>query len=127
MRVVSVFDQTSGVNAALDTGQLVLPSTVDYGTPDALVVLYEPSGAAAAGNIEVRDIDFNAATAQQIVAMPADALPHNFTIGQNSTAPAAGRNLASPLAYVPSRVKFVVPAAGVGVTVHLKVYAVFYR
>ena len=135
MFVKTIFEATSAVNTAIDTGELDLdgptgsPVSPTKGSlPDELVIEYAPSGGAmTSASIVYRDIEFEpGASDVQAWTAPADAAMHHVFIGRGSQPGTAfSRNIGGGSPIVP-RGRIIMPNGGVGITVRMVIRAYWY-
>lgn len=111
-----LYDQTSGVNAALDTGVLDLSLL----SVDALTIEELPSGAAVAGALTLIDADSGTLVS---FATAANTNPGVAGWGFNVSPTAGGTYLGGLPCPLPQRVRVQLSALGAGITGRLRILA----
>jgi len=117
---VVLFEGTSAADTAFNTGTL---NTTGY---DAVFVEEQPSGAAAAASIYLKDMGKGSvSTTVGVIALSANADPNEIAWGIGvGTAAAAAYYRGGLSAPLPSSVRFDVGALGAGITCYLRVIGV---
>ncbi|HEX9052184.1 MAG TPA: hypothetical protein VF841_16770 [Anaeromyxobacter sp.] len=118
MNGLILYDQTSGANAALDTGPL------DVSRADLLtIILTLAGGSPAGGGPQVNFIDANGGGVQLAGTgnLTAAATLAQFSIG--ITAAGSFGGVASAACALPRQVRLIMPAQGVGVTCRMVIVA----